>query len=75
MTTWRQSRGASSSLDTTAAASLYVLKYGTRNGGWLVPRISEPHITPADKLRLYDDNGMDAYYEVDPTPGATAWSI
>ena len=36
----------------------YVLKYGTRNGGWIVPRISEPHITPADKLRLYDDNGM-----------------
>ena len=51
----------------------YVLKYGTRNGGWIVPRISEPHITPADKLRLYDDNGMDVYYEVDPTPGATAW--
>jgi pimeloyl-ACP methyl ester carboxylesterase len=51
----------------------YVLKYGTRNGGWIVPRISEPHITPADKLRFYDDNGMDAYYEVEPAPGTTAW--
>ncbi len=50
----------------------YVLKYGTRNGGWIVPRISEPHITPADKLRLYDDNGCDAYYEVAPVPGGTA---
>lgn len=50
----------------------YVLKYGTRNGGWIVPRISEPHITPADKLRLYDDNGCDAYYEVDPKPGESA---
>jgi pimeloyl-ACP methyl ester carboxylesterase len=50
----------------------YVLKYGTRNGGWVVPQISKPHVTPADKLRLYDDNGMDAYYEVEPAPGATA---
>ena len=50
----------------------YVLKYGTRNGGWLVPRISQPHITPPDKLRLYDDNGFDAYYEVKPNPGTTA---
>jgi pimeloyl-ACP methyl ester carboxylesterase/cation transport regulator ChaC len=50
----------------------YALKYGTRNGGWIVPRISEPHITPAEKLRLYDDNGMDAYYEVEPKPGTTA---
>jgi len=50
----------------------YVLKYGTRNGGWVVPRISEPHITPPDKLRPYDDNGVDAYYEVEPEPGRTA---
>jgi pimeloyl-ACP methyl ester carboxylesterase len=50
----------------------YVLKYGTRNGGWVVPRISEPHITPADKLRLYDDNGCDAYYEVEPAAGGHA---
>lgn len=50
----------------------YVLKYGTRNGGWVVPQITKPHITPPDKLRLYDDNGMDAYYEVDPTPGGTS---
>jgi pimeloyl-ACP methyl ester carboxylesterase len=50
----------------------FVLKYGTRNGGWIVPRISEPHITPPDKLRLYDDNGVDAYYEVEPEPGAKA---
>jgi pimeloyl-ACP methyl ester carboxylesterase len=50
----------------------YVLKYGTRNGGWIVPRISEPHITPADKLRLYDDNGCDAYYEVEPVAGGQA---
>ncbi len=50
-----------------------MLKYGTRNGGWVVPRISEPHITPADKLRFYDDNGTDAYYEVEPKPGTTAW--
>jgi pimeloyl-ACP methyl ester carboxylesterase len=50
----------------------FVLKYGTRNDGWVVPRISEPHITPADKLRFYDDNGVDAYYEVEPTPGTTS---
>lgn len=50
----------------------YVLKYGTRNGGWIVPRISEPHVTPPDKLRVYDDHGMDAYYEVEPSPGTTA---
>jgi hypothetical protein len=50
----------------------YVLKYGTRNGGWVVPQISEPHITPADKLRLYDDNGCDAYYEVEPAAGGSA---
>ena len=50
----------------------YVLKYGTRSGGWLVPQISQPHCTPADKLRLYDDNGCDAYYEVEPTPGSTS---
>jgi pimeloyl-ACP methyl ester carboxylesterase len=50
----------------------YVLKYGTRNGGWVVPTISQPHITPPDKLRLYDDTGTDAYYEVEPVPGTTS---
>jgi len=50
----------------------YVLKYGTRNGGWVVPTMSQPHVTPPDKLRLYDDTGTDAYYEVEPAPGTTS---
>jgi pimeloyl-ACP methyl ester carboxylesterase len=50
----------------------YILRYGTRNGGWIVPRMSQPHITSPDKLRVYDDTGMDAYYEVEPTAGSTS---
>jgi pimeloyl-ACP methyl ester carboxylesterase len=50
----------------------YVLKYGTRNGGWIVPRMSGAHVTSPEKLRLYDDNGFDAYYEVKPMPGEAA---
>lgn len=50
----------------------YVLKYGTRNGGWIVPRVSEPHVTPPDKRRLYDDTGTDCYYEVEPRPATTS---
>lgn len=50
----------------------YVLKYGTQNNGWIVPRISEPHVTPPDKLGWYERNGTDAYYEVEPTGGSTS---
>jgi pimeloyl-ACP methyl ester carboxylesterase len=50
----------------------FVLKYGTRNDGWVVPEMSEPHITPKDKVRLYEDNGVDAYFEVDPRSQPTA---
>ena len=50
----------------------FVLKYGTRNGGWVVPNFSGTHVTPPDKLRLYDDNGCDAFYEVAPDPGSSA---
>jgi pimeloyl-ACP methyl ester carboxylesterase len=50
----------------------FVLKYGTRNGGWVVPNLSGPHITPPDKLRLYDDNGCDAHFEVAPSAGSTS---
>ena len=50
----------------------YQLKYGTRNGGWIVPHMSDPHVTPPEMLRLYEDNGYDAYYVVNPEPGTTA---
>ncbi len=44
----------------------YVLRYATRNEGWIEAFVNGPHSVPSDKQRLYDDHGTDVHFEVDP---------
>ena len=52
--------------------SLFDLKYGTRNGGWMEVTPPAKHNTPKDRLRFYHDNGVDAFFCITPEPRETA---